>query len=103
MYYCHISLFLDELVSFARRLELLELTSFYFSSRVAGAAAITNSLGGGLHCSNYPGLAHCNQLNSAEAFAWINFIIVTFALFVIVFVGSKSARNGNGFGGALIV
>lgn len=69
--------------------------------RLAGAAAITNTLGGGLNCDVYPG-AHCNQLNAAEAFAWINWILATFAFAVILFVGARSARSGNGFGTALI-
>lgn len=70
-------------------------------NRLAGAAAITNTLGGGLNCDDYPG-AHCNQLNAAEAFAWINWILATFAFAVILFVGARSARSGNGFGTALI-
>lgn len=71
--------------------------------RLAGAAAITNALGGGLNCGSMRGFAHCNQLNAAEAFAWINWILATFAFVVVVVVGARSARRGDGFGGAVVV
>ncbi|KAM0746580.1 hypothetical protein T439DRAFT_306502 [Meredithblackwellia eburnea MCA 4105] len=68
---------------------------------LAGAAALTDTLGGGLDCGAMKGFAHCNQLNAAEAFAWINWIIMTFVLTIIVIVGAKSARRGDGFGGPI--
>ncbi|KAL8290302.1 hypothetical protein RQP46_003241 [Phenoliferia psychrophenolica] len=70
---------------------------------LAGAAAITNALGGGLDCGSMKGFAHCNQLNAAEAFAWINWILATFAFSVVIVVGARSARRGDGFGGAVVV
>ncbi|GAA5891667.1 hypothetical protein JCM5296_005504 [Sporobolomyces johnsonii] len=68
---------------------------------LAGAAALTNSLGGGLDCGEFKG-AHCNQLNNAEAWAWISWITTTFLLAVVLMLGGRSARGGNGFGGAMV-
>ncbi|KAI5474292.1 MARVEL-like domain protein [Pseudohyphozyma bogoriensis] len=70
---------------------------------LAGTAALTHTLGGGLDCSSIPDFAHCNQLNSAMAFGWIMWILSTFALVVVGVIGGRSARRGDGFGGALIV
>ncbi|BGO90581.1 hypothetical protein NBRC10512_005301 [Rhodotorula toruloides] len=67
---------------------------------LAGAAAITDTLGGGLDCGNFH-LAHCHQLNAVEAFGWINWILITFLLAFVLFAGARSARSGNGFGGPL--
>jgi len=69
---------------------------------LAGAAAITDSLDGGLDCGTF-NFSHCNQLNASEAFAWLSFVTVTFAFVFVVFLGVRSARTGNGFGGPLIV
>ncbi|KAK4702577.1 hypothetical protein P7C70_g3645, partial [Phenoliferia sp. Uapishka_3] len=73
-----------------------------FRDRLAGAAAITATLGGGLTCGDMPNFAHCHQLDSAEAFAWICWIISTVAFVMIVMVGARSARRGDGFGGAVV-
>ncbi|KAI0756153.1 hypothetical protein C8Q80DRAFT_1091589 [Daedaleopsis nitida] len=66
----------------------------------AGAAAITAALGGGLNCSD----AHqyCGQLNALEAFAWIVWIFVTFALIVVLFRGISASRRGDGYRGSLV-
>lgn len=89
---------------------------------LAGAAAITSALGGGLNCNALPeGFGHCYQLcvlllsashtatmltlrcsNSAEGFAWLNWIIATLFLAYLLFVGWRSARSGNGFGAPLV-
>ncbi|GAA5952442.1 hypothetical protein JCM21900_005311 [Sporobolomyces salmonicolor] len=68
---------------------------------LAGAAALTNSLGGGLDCGDFHG-GHCHQLNNAEAWAWISWITTTFLLAVVLMLGGRSARGGNGFGGAMV-
>ncbi len=60
----------------------------------ATAASITHMLGGGLDCSN-TFYAHCGQLNAAEAFAWINWIIVTVAFVIVILLGTRSLRSGN--------
>ncbi|KAI0701265.1 hypothetical protein C8T65DRAFT_275671 [Cerioporus squamosus] len=66
----------------------------------AGAAAITAALGGGLNCSDH--FTYCGQLNALEAFAWIIWILVTFALLVVFFRGISASRRGDGFRGGLI-
>ncbi|KII94213.1 hypothetical protein PLICRDRAFT_132735 [Plicaturopsis crispa FD-325 SS-3] len=71
----------------------------------AGAAAITENLGGGLNCkqNNAEGLfVYCGQLNALEGFAWVIWILITFALIVVLFRGISSARRGDGFRGHLI-
>ncbi len=38
----------------------------------AGVASITTALGGGINCTTTPRrIVYCDQLNAAEAFAWI--------------------------------
>ncbi|GAA5861076.1 hypothetical protein JCM3774_002184 [Rhodotorula dairenensis] len=68
---------------------------------LAGTAALTSSLGGSLDCNVYLG-PHCGQLNALEAFGWICWVIVTFMLAFAVWIGARSARGGNGFGGAVV-
>ncbi|GJN89879.1 hypothetical protein Rhopal_002868-T1 [Rhodotorula paludigena] len=68
---------------------------------LAGAAAITASLDGGLSCGDWP-FANCNQLNALEAFAWISWIIITIMLAFVLFAGARSARSGSGFGGPMV-
>jgi len=68
---------------------------------LAGAAAITDTLGGSATCGRF-GLPHCHQLTATEAFAWINWILLTFAFFIVVFTGARSMRSGDGFGGPLV-
>ncbi|GAA6014631.1 hypothetical protein JCM10207_006884 [Rhodosporidiobolus poonsookiae] len=68
---------------------------------LSGAAAITAALDGGLTCSDW-NRPHCNTLNALEGFSWLCWIIVTIQLAVIAFVGMRSARSGNGFGGAMV-
>ncbi|EJU00151.1 hypothetical protein DACRYDRAFT_23615 [Dacryopinax primogenitus] len=69
----------------------------------ACAASITAGLGGGVNCSNIGYyLPYCNHLVAMEAFAWIEFILVTFAL-IIVFVSARRAvLRGDGWHGQLI-
>jgi len=67
---------------------------------LVGTAALTGTLGG--HVSGSDKLSHHNQLNSAEAFGWINFVLTTILLVGIVSAAVRSARTGNGFGGAII-
>jgi len=64
-------------------------------------AAVADSLGGPLSCSN-PEFAHCNQLNALQAFAWINFIIFFITFVYILFLGFKAARKGDGYTGPLV-
>ncbi|EJD03794.1 uncharacterized protein FOMMEDRAFT_105969 [Fomitiporia mediterranea MF3/22] len=67
----------------------------------AGAASITAALGGGHNCSK-TALVYCDQLNALEAFAWIVWVLVTIALFVVLVRGCLSARRGDGLKGQLV-
>ncbi|TFY80228.1 hypothetical protein EWM64_g3781 [Hericium alpestre] len=67
----------------------------------AGAASITAALGGGLNCSD-TGMPYCGQLNALEAFAWIEWVLTTFAIFMLLIVGFRSLRRGDGFRGQLV-
>ncbi|KAI0095124.1 hypothetical protein BDY19DRAFT_916383 [Irpex rosettiformis] len=67
---------------------------------LSGAAAITSTLNGGLDCGK--GTTYCGQLNALEAFAWIEFVMTTFALVVITLRGVASARRGDGFRGQMV-
>jgi hypothetical protein len=43
-----------------------------FAMWMSGTAALTQALGGGLNCDGcHRHYAHCNQLNTLEAFGWI--------------------------------
>lgn len=68
---------------------------------LVGAAALTGTLGGHVSGGD-PKFAHPNQLNSAEAFAWIPLVLTTVLLAGIISAAVRSARTGNGFGGAVI-
>ncbi|KAJ7740076.1 hypothetical protein B0H16DRAFT_1324539 [Mycena metata] len=68
----------------------------------AAAAAVTDMLGGGLNCKLEDAFAYCNQLNALEAFAWIEWLLCTFAIIVVLWRGISSARSGNGYRGSLV-
>ncbi|KAK7464230.1 hypothetical protein VKT23_006396 [Stygiomarasmius scandens] len=67
----------------------------------AAAASVTEMLGGGLNCGNQNIFNYCGQLNALEAFAWLEWILITFALIVVLFRGIKAARRGDGYRGSL--
>jgi len=69
---------------------------------LSGAAAITAALNGGLDCGGHHDFHHCNLLNASEAFAWILFIINTFAFVVVALLGYRASRNGTGWGSSLV-
>ncbi|KAJ7511685.1 hypothetical protein B0H11DRAFT_2268733 [Mycena galericulata] len=52
----------------------------------ASAAAVSSSTAG-------------SQLNALEAFAWIKWILVTFAIVVVIVRGIGAARRGDGYRG----
>ncbi|KAJ7463787.1 hypothetical protein FB451DRAFT_460575 [Mycena latifolia] len=68
----------------------------------AAAAAITQMLGGGLNCKTQDIFAYCNQLNALEAFAWIEWLLVTFAILVVIVRGIAATRRGDGYRGGLV-
>ncbi|KZT02227.1 uncharacterized protein LAESUDRAFT_730411 [Laetiporus sulphureus 93-53] len=67
---------------------------------LAAAASITAALSGGLDCSLH--YVYCGQLNAMEAFAWIEWVTVMFALVVVVFRGIAASRRGDGLRGQLV-
>ncbi|KAL7412435.1 hypothetical protein BDY24DRAFT_392909 [Mrakia frigida] len=67
-----------------------------------GAATITATFKGGLNCGIEDALLHCGQLNALEGFAWVNWIIMTFLLVVIILLGARGLRRGDRFSGGLI-
>jgi len=69
---------------------------------IAAAAAITESLGGGLSCSHQNFWAYCGQLNAVEGFSWLIWILVTFALIFVLIRGIAAARAGDGYGGGMV-
>ncbi|KZS92134.1 hypothetical protein SISNIDRAFT_455890 [Sistotremastrum niveocremeum HHB9708] len=86
--------------SVASHLGWLALTWIFWT---AGAAAITQALGGGLNCSKIDfEVAYCNQLNALEGFAWATWILITFALIVVLLLGVRAVRRGEGYRGQLV-
>jgi hypothetical protein len=96
---------------------------------IAAAAAITESLGGGLSCSHQNFFAYCGQINAVEGFAWLIWcvalfhscllnlpthisiitstpshhrILVTITLIMVIIRGIAAARSGAGYGGGLV-
>ncbi|KAF9061439.1 hypothetical protein BDP27DRAFT_1301112 [Rhodocollybia butyracea] len=69
----------------------------------AAAAAVTEMLGGGLNCNDITGFNYCGQLNALEAFAWIEWVLVTFAVIVVIIRAIMSAKRGDGYRGGLAV
>jgi len=69
----------------------------------AGAASITQALGGGFNCSKISfNVAYCNQLNALEGFSWVCWIFVTILLLASIFLGIRSMRRGDGMKGQLV-
>ncbi|KAJ7778807.1 hypothetical protein DFH07DRAFT_796059 [Mycena maculata] len=68
----------------------------------ASAAAVTEMLGGGLNCKTQDVYVYCNQLNALEGFAWLEWLLVTFAIVVVLVRGISAARRGDGYGGSLV-
>ncbi|PWN54494.1 hypothetical protein IE53DRAFT_336976 [Violaceomyces palustris] len=61
---------------------------------MAGAAALTDRIGGGQDCGN-SFLVYCNSTSALMAFAWIGWIILTFMLAVVAFIGGGAFRGGK--------
>lgn len=68
---------------------------------LAGAAAYTAALGGGKRCSVDP-IIYCNQLVAAEAFAWIELILITVLTVVVALMGLSALRRGDSLSGPLV-
>ncbi|KAH7889480.1 hypothetical protein F5I97DRAFT_1801281 [Phlebopus sp. FC_14] len=87
------------LSSVASHILFLLLTWIFWT---AGAASITAALGGGLNCRTQDIFVYCGQLNALEGFAWVIWILVTFAIIVVAIRGILAARRGDGVRGPLI-
>jgi hypothetical protein len=79
---------------------------------LSGAAAITQSLNGGLNCgyvasADIPPLlnslvrslhiVYCGQLNALEAFAWIEWVFLTFAFVFVIVLAVRAGQRGQGY------
>lgn len=62
----------------------------------AAAGSITSMLHGGLDCS-HSAVEWCGVLNALEAFAWIIWALVTYALIAVVVRGCMAVRVGDGW------
>ncbi|EIM83190.1 uncharacterized protein STEHIDRAFT_141044 [Stereum hirsutum FP-91666 SS1] len=67
----------------------------------AAAASVTAGLGGGLNCSGAH-IVYCGQLNALEAFAWVEWILVTIIVVAVLVLGIGSLRRGDGYRGQLV-
>jgi hypothetical protein len=68
---------------------------------LAGAAAITAGLGGGVACAQF-GYPYCSQLNATIGFAWIEFILISVLLILIALIGTSALRRGDRLSSGLI-
>ncbi|KAI9513084.1 hypothetical protein F5148DRAFT_466259 [Russula earlei] len=68
---------------------------------LSGAAAITESLGGGLNC-NF-GYVYCGQLNALEAFAWIEWVLLTLGFTIVLVLALRAIQRGEGYNGRLFL
>jgi len=97
--------FLSPIFPVVLSLESLEVFSsvaahliFLFVSWVfwlSGAAAITQSLSGGLDCSHH--FVFCGQLNALEAFAWIEWVFLTFGFVFVIVIAVRAGQRGQGY------
>jgi len=67
---------------------------------LSGAAAITESLGGGLDC--HLGFVYCSQLNALEAFAWIEWVVLTVGFIYVLVVAVRVIQRGEGYNAPLV-
>lgn len=67
---------------------------------LATAASITAMLGGGRRCG-VDGFTYCNQVVAAEAFAWIEWILISVMLIFVILLGFRSIRRGDRMSGPI--
>ncbi|KAI0307662.1 hypothetical protein B0F90DRAFT_1807119 [Multifurca ochricompacta] len=67
---------------------------------LSGAAAITDSLGGGLDCDL--GFVYCGQLNALEAFAWIEWVVLTLGFVFVMVIAVRATQQGEGYRGPFV-
>lgn len=88
---------LEALASVAAHLIFLFVSWVFWLS---GAAALTNSLGGGLDCSHH--FVYCGQLNALEAFAWIEWVFLTLGFVFVIVVAVRTGQRGEGYRGPVV-
>ncbi|KAH9176851.1 hypothetical protein EDB89DRAFT_1936840 [Lactarius sanguifluus] len=88
---------LEILASVAAHLVFLFVSWVFWLS---GAAAITQSLGGGLDCDLH--LVYCGQLNALEAFAWIEWVFLTLGFVFVIVVAVRAGQRGQGYRGPVV-
>ncbi|AAW42957.1 expressed protein [Cryptococcus deneoformans JEC21] len=69
---------------------------------LAAAASYTAALGGGMRCS-VSDVAHCSSLVAAEAFAWIEWIIMTIFFIFLLTIAGAALRRGDRLSAELAV
>ncbi|KAF8185701.1 hypothetical protein BJ912DRAFT_190176 [Pholiota molesta] len=69
---------------------------------LAAAAALTQTLGGALNCTTQSFFVYCGQLSAMEGFAWLIWVVLTFVLVAVLIRGVWSAKQGDGYKGALV-
>ncbi|KAH9043655.1 hypothetical protein EDB85DRAFT_706203 [Lactarius pseudohatsudake] len=105
---------LEILASVAAHLVFLFVSWMFWLS---GAAAITQSLGGGLDCEYVTSaevpplltylarshhLVYCGQLNALEAFAWIEWVFLTLGFVFVIVVAVRAGQRGQGYRGPVV-
>ncbi|KAF8273856.1 hypothetical protein EI94DRAFT_1563114 [Lactarius quietus] len=83
---------LEVLSSVAAHLVFLFVSWVFWLS---GAAAITQSLNGGLNCGDH--IIYCGQLNALEAFAWIEWVFLTFGFVFVIVLAVRAGQRGQGY------
>ncbi|WWC70638.1 uncharacterized protein I206_104589 [Kwoniella pini CBS 10737] len=89
--------FLSFVASIASHLAWLALTWIFWLS---STAAFTAALGGGQRCGSSD-LTYCSQNVAAEAFGWIETILISFGFGAILFIGIGAVRRGDRLSGEL--
>ncbi|GFZ45366.1 hypothetical protein JCM24511_03092 [Saitozyma sp. JCM 24511] len=86
------------LVSIASHAVWLFITWVFWLS---GVAALTAALGGGQRCS-HSSLTYCSQLVAAEAFGWIEVILISVIFVLVLVIGSAALRRGDRLSAGLV-
>jgi hypothetical protein len=68
---------------------------------LSGVAALTAALGGGQRCS-HSSLTYCSQLVAAEAFGWIEVILISVVFVFVLVIGSAALRRGDRLSAGLV-
>jgi len=69
---------------------------------LAGAAAMTETVGGTLNCSVQTVFAYCGHLNALIGFAWLIFVFLSFLFLFVILRGITSRKNGEGYGRPIV-